>query len=562
MSVRFFVLACTVSAAFSAVSAHGANADVFALSPAPASARLSPVVDTAPLRVILTLPLSDEAGASSYADAVSDPDSPLYGQYLTPEEFGARFGANADDYETLRTWAKSVGLTVGPRLASRAEISLGGTAGQFARIFGAHFASFPTEHGEGYTVTSPPVLPAVLKGRVNGVIGLTSAAKFGLLLRPKGGVHADIGTGIAGSGLAPADLVKAYGVKAQTGSPTEVVALFEQDGYTTADVATYASAYHLRSVPTKAVSVNGSTTAVTGNGAELEADLDLDMLIASNPKIAKILVYIDSQDSFQTALLDAINQVAQDNKASVFSISYGQDESMQGSAAIKAENTALTQLQAQGITVFVSSGDQGAAGRTGSGHNAPDPGSQLRVTSVGGTRLAVKAGTGAYAGEAVWNDLNTTGDGATGGGVSSIWKIPTWQVVKGVSVAKANGGSSTRRNVPDIAAVADPDNSPVSVYSADNGGWVGLGGTSVSAPIWAGWATIFNGDRVAAKKARLGFLNTRLYKLGEAATNFHDVTRGDNGQTGDPGFKAGPGYDNTTGWGSINVGNALSSFTN
>jgi len=110
--------------------------------------------------------------------------------------------------------------------------------------------------------------------------------------------------------------------------------------------------------------------------------------------------------------------------------------------------------------------------------------------------------------------------------------------------------------VPDVAAVADDENSPVSVYSADNGGWIPVGGTSASAPIWAGWVTIFNGERVAANKARLGLLNPKLYNLGKAGRPFHDITEGN-----DQGYVAGVGYDNTTGWGSIDVGRALPEFT-
>jgi kumamolisin len=556
MSFRSFCLACTPIAALLSAPAFAAAPDVFALSPAPANASLTAMDDTAPMRVILSLPLRDEAGARHYGEAVSNPRSALYGHYLTPAEFGARFGGDAATYESLRNWAVSAGLQVGPRLDSRAELSLGGTAAQFAALFGTHFARFPTDRGEGYTVTSTPHLPAALDGRVQGVIGLTSQAKLGLLLRGAR-TKSDVGTGVDGSGYAPADLQTAYDIPAQTGTKSEIVALFEQDGYVSSDIAKYAKAYKRRDVPNTAVSVNGSPTGVTGNGAELEADLDLDMLVAVNPKISQILVYIDSQDSFQTALLDAINQVAQDKKATVFSISYGQDEVMQGKAAIAAENTALVQLQTEGISVFVSAGDDGAAGRTGSGLHAPDPGSQPLVTSVGGTDLTTNASTQAYTSEVVWNNLASQ-DGATGGGVSSVWKIPSWQVVKGVSVAKANGGSSVKRNVPDVAAIADFPNSPVSVYSADNGGFIAVGGTSASAPIWAGWVSIFNGERVAAGKARLGFVNPLLYTLGEAGTNFHDVTKGNNGS---PGYKAGKGYDNCTGWGSIDVAKALPSFT-
>lgn len=552
MSFRHLLFASALSAAALVSTARAADSDVFALTAAPAGARLTAVADAAPMRVVLSLPLRDEAAARAYGEAVSTPGNPLYGHYLTPAEFGARFGADAANYEALRAWAAAAGLTVGPRLDSRAEISLGGTAGQFARLFATGFVSFPTPRGDGYTVTRTPTLPAELAGRVDGVIGLTSAARFGLLPHIVGR-HATVGTGVNGTGYAPADLRTAYDVPAQKGSGTEVAAVFEQGGYPPSDMAVYEKAYKLPAVPITEIGINGSPTGVL-NGVEVETDLDLQMIAAINPAINSILVYEDAQDSFQTSLVDGINLVAQQNKATVFSISYGQDEIMQGLSAIKAEGKALIQLQTQGITVFASSGDQGASGRSGSGLHAPDPGSQPLLTSVGGTALRTTK-TQAYASEVVWN----SSAGATGGGVSSVWKIPAWQLVKGVSVAKANGGSSTKRNVPDIAADADYPDTPVSEYT--DGQWISQGGTSASSPIWAGFTSIYNGDRVAAGKKRLGFLNPLLYKLGEKGIGFHDVTSGNNIFGGTQGYKAGKGYDNTTGWGSIDVNKALAAFT-
>ncbi|MEI9931704.1 MAG: hypothetical protein WDM89_14480 [Rhizomicrobium sp.] len=109
------------------------------------------------------------------------------------------------------------------------------------------------------------------------------------------------------------------------------------------------------------------------------------------------------------------------------------------------------------------------------------------------------------------------------------------------------------RNVPDIAADADPF-TPYSEYCGCFGGWFGDGGTSLSAPIWAGMATIINSDRVNAGLPRLGFFNTALYKIAKKEKNFHDITSGNNGN---PGYTAGKGYDNDTGYGSIDLGDLL-----
>jgi kumamolisin len=529
--------------------ALAATDDVFGRIAAPAGVAETAMPDATPMHVILSLPLSDAAGAAQFGASVSDPASPEYGHYLTPAQFGARFGANASDYEALRQWARSNGLKVGARTSSRTTVSLTGTAAQFASLFNTRFASFQTAaQGQGYVMLKDPQLPEALAGKIDGIIGLESAGDHAWLARPaKKGVKLPVGTGI--DGYAPTDIRTAYDVPAQTNlNKTEVLALFEESGYPTSDMTAYYNEYKLTAVPVQLIGVNGSGTGP--GGATIETDLDLQASIGTNPNLGQILLYIDANGSFSSQLVDSFNQIAQDDQATVLSVSYGLDENQQGQSAVDAENTALTQLQAEGITVFVSSGDDGAAGREGQGLNAPDPGSQPLITSVGGTRLNVTSKE-VWSSETVWNDLSQ-GYGATGGGVSKYWDIPKYQLLKGKSVALANGGSATMRNVPDIAADADPF-TPYSEYCGCEGGWFGDGGTSLSAPIWAGMATIINSNRVNAGLPRLGFFNKALYKIAKKEKKFHDITQGNNGN---PGYTAGKGYDNDTGFGSVDL-NAL-----
>ena len=548
MTLRKHLLSLALPAAVLLASsgAIAASADVFGRIAAPTNVAMTAMPESARMFVTLSLPLGDAPGAAKFGAAVSDPDSPLYGHYLTPAQFGARFGANKANYEALRKWATSNGLQVAPRTASRTTVSLSGTAAQFASLFATRFASFQTAaHGDGYVMLKDPKLPAALEGKIDGVIGLESPGNHAWLAQPRGKAGPDVGTGI--DGYAPTDIRTAYDIPAQTNSnKTEVLALFEESGYPQSDMTAYNNQYKLAAVPIKLIGVNGSGTGP--GGATVETDLDLQAAIGANPNLAQILMYIDANGSFSSQLVNSFNKIAQDNQATVLSVSYGLDENQQGQAAVTAENTALTQLQAQGITVFVSSGDQGAAGREGSGLNAPDPGSQPLVTSVGGTRLNVTSKE-VWSSETVWNDL-ANGHGATGGGVSKFWTIPSYQLLKGQSVAVANGGSATMRNVPDIAADADPY-TPYSEYCGCYGGWFGDGGTSLSAPIWAGMATVVNANRVNAGLPRLGFFNTALYKLGKKEKNFHDITSGNNGS---PGYAAGKGYDNDTGFGSVDLG--------
>lgn len=540
--LRLLLTTCIVAAPLAAVAAEPAS--LFETIPAPAHAALTPMADAAQMSITLALPLRDLAGAKRLLADISDPASASYGKFLTPAEFGARFGADSDAYEHVRSWAISQGLAVGARNDSRTILPLTGTARQFGALFHTRFATFNTPlHGDGRVMLVKPSLPAELAGRISGVVGLASAGRYAPLARisPDSAKVANSGTGIGGY-YSPTDIRKAYDIPAQTSSAkTEVVGIFEQGGYSAADITTYENQYGVN-VPQTLVSVNG---AGTGKNVfvEIEDVLDIDAIMGTNPNASNIRVYIDGKDTFQVALLDALNQMAQDHLSTTISISYGQDEVTQGTPAILAEGTAFMQLAMQGQTVFVSSGDDGSGGRTGGGTvlNAPDPGSQPYVVSVGGTTLTLDSSQN-YLSETVWD--------GTGGGVSSVWAIPSYQIVKGKSVAIANGGSATMRNVPDIAAVADP-NTGYSMYCRDYGGWIGVGGTSLSAPIWGGMTSVANANRVAAGGKRLGFLNPLLYKAGIGGKGFHDITVGSNGT---PLYSAGPGYDNTTGFGSIDLG--------
>lgn len=519
--------------------------------------RVGEVQADTPLRLILALPLRDPIGAEIFVRRVSDPHSLFYGKYLTPTEYGKRFGASLSDYNALSAWATSNGLAVGQRTDARTTLSLSGAAATVEMLFNTKLATYRTPSGQmGFAPLTAPILPASLAGRVVGVIGLASATRTAPLLhlanpnvpRPLGAG----GTGVGG-GYSPVDLRAAYDIPVQLNpAVTETVAVFEQGGFYKSDIARFERHYHISPVPVLVPNVNGYKGAVNNPSVEAESVLDIDMLIGTNPAIKRIIDYEEGDDPFTVALLDSLAAMAQDDTAQTISISYGDNEVNQGNAALSAENVVLMQLAAQGQTVFVSSGDGGAYGRYSQSLNVEDPGSQPYVTSVGGTALFTLPKGGYYA-ETAWNLLGQ-GAGATGGGVSGYWPIPSYQLnPSGAFVGLPNGGSPTMRNVPDVAAVGSPATG-VAVYSEINGGWLQIGGTSLSTPVWAGMSTVLNNARKAAGLPNIGFYNPLAYYLGLNSYGYNDVIEGDNGDISDygiAGFNAGRGFDNVSGWGSL-----------
>ncbi len=522
---------------------------------------------TNPAQVItlaLHLPSRNEAGLKRFLTHLTTPGDALYRKFLTPEQFATRFGADEHDYDAVVAWARKNGLTVGEHFTARTVVPVSGTVDAMTRALGTSFSDYKDSTGKTFfAATGGTHMPADIASRVQGVIGLNAQTQFApqLSILPSNVHPVGQGTG-PGGGYAAADLRRAYNVPKQSFGPAQTVAVFEQGGFTASDVSTYLVRNKLPMTPVVVRPVDGYDGSVNSAQIEAEAVLDIDMAIGMNPALSQVQVYEQGTSAFPVALLDSLSAMASDNTAKVISISYGTDEAIKGTDAINAENSVLEQMTGEGMTVFASAGDQGAYGRSGNGElNVADPSTQPFVTAVGGTTLFTGP-KASYEAEEVWNDLGA-GFGATGGGISTVWPIPFYQTPGGYMITVGNGGSSTMRNVPDVAAVANPLTG-VSIYSEINGGWLIIGGTSVSAPIWGGYFSVVNGISEGLGFSAVGYADPAFYiidtfKAGPYYTSFNDVTDGTNGVLSHfvpPGFSAGTDYDNTTGLGTL-LGGAL-----
>jgi subtilase family serine protease len=507
-----------------------------------------------PIRLALALPLRNQAALDDLLTRLYDPDDPLYGQYLTPEEFTARFGPTQQDYDAVLAFAKASGLTVVGTHPNRLVLDVEGRAASVERAFGVRLLRFLAPDGRLFRAPdAAPGIPAALSGKLQGVIGLDDAAVWRPHYRVRqmpagGGIFADafgggqgwtpFGGSGPGGGLSPGDIKTAYSLSgtALNGSG-QTLGLFELDGYTASDVTSYENFFSLPHVPLQNVLVDGSSGGA-GSGAG-EVTLDIELQIALAPGASKVIVY-EGPNSI-TGVVDTYNRIATDNLAKQISTSWGLPEASNSASARSSENSAFQQMAAQGQSIFAAAGDSGAFDN-GSSLSVDDPASQPFMVGVGGTRLTT--GTGAsYTSERTWNGGSVSA-GAGGGGKSVIWSIPSYQ--SGV-VSAASQGSTTMRNVPDVALDADP-NTGYSIYF--QGGWYLFGGTSCAAPLWAGFTALVNQQRVLNGTALLGFANPPLYTVAKGArytTDFHDIADGSTNLF----YPAVTGYDDATGWGSF-----------
>ncbi|HTV59999.1 MAG TPA: S53 family peptidase [Verrucomicrobiae bacterium] len=465
----------------------------------------------------------------------------LRGKRLTRTELAARYGADAKDVKRVRDFARGHRLTVSGVNRGARTMVLSGTAQAIQRAFRVELVRYERASGTHRGYSGPVQIPEELAGIVNDVLGLDNRphARPHFRIAPKANPRA----GAAGT-FTPLQVAELYDFPATFNGKGETIGIIELGGgYKAADLNTYFSALGISPAPSvTSVSVDGASNSPTGDANGPDAEVMLDIEVAGAVAAgAKIVVYF--APNTDAGFLDAVNQAAMDkkNSPSVISISWGGPESSWSAQSMQSFNSAFESAAAMGITVCVAVGDDGSTDGVADGEAHVDfPASSPYALACGGTHL-VGSGT-TITEEDVWNDLPN--NGATGGGVSATFPLPSWQANANVPPS-VNPGNAKGRGVPDVAGDADP----FTGYQVDvDGTNTVVGGTSAVAPLWAGLIAVMN--QALGKSA--GYLNPSLYtQIGVTAGTFRDITSGNNGS-----YDAGPGWDPCSGWGTPN-GNAI-----
>ncbi|HSN02580.1 MAG TPA: protease pro-enzyme activation domain-containing protein [Acidimicrobiales bacterium] len=526
------------------LSAHALEPRVVVATTAPIPR--GDVVVSSPMRTTFDLVLArDNAAAlSHFLSDLYRPGSTSYHHFLSTAAFARRFGASSEEITQLRHYFAGYGLSVGAASKGRVILHVSGSTSDIARAFATPVLTVRRSDGVlAAQFARSATLPSSVASLVTGVAGLSSVVAASVpTLRASASTRTSPGTcPSAGSSTtnAPNALggytlqqqAQLYGLdhawaQGNTGVG-QTIAIYELGIYNSSDVNTYASCYSLKPSITS-VDVDGGGSS---GGAD-EATLDIEEVAGLAPGAA-ITVYAGPNSG--SGPTDTYARIADDNTASIVTTSWGTCEG-DPSGSPSAEQAIFEQMAAQGQTVFASAGDYGSSDCTGITTNAlavDDPASQPFVTGVGG--LSVNSISPLS--ETVWNSGSSSG-GAGGGGVSTLWSRPSWQVAPGITSAQ------TMRLVPDLSVMGDPNTGFIEYYS---GSWGSIGGTSIGSPLMSAVAAV---AAQSCDAGRLGFLNPTLYAM--ASTGYNDVTTGSNDIFGVGGYSAGPGYDMASGLGSPN----------
>lgn len=348
-----------------------------------------------------------------------------------------------------------------------------------------------------------------------------------------------------GQGYFPQDIRQAYRLPDDLDGDGQSIGILEfSNGYSLRDAQMFWRSHDIEPASVEFVSVDGIQNDHGEARADQEASLDLQWAGAIAPGAGLIVyearaggTYADFVASMETSLRYVLND--REHAPSVLSISYGDAESSFGAPALRQLADLVEQLDANGVTVCIASGDQGAYGKHQPGQtmqrNADAPASLPHAVAVGGTSLQPN-GT-----ETAWSYNSRDNGGATGGGYSDVFEQPDFQH----GVVPAGAG----RGLPDVALNADPS---VGYQIIFQGRSKVVGGTSVAAPVFAAIVALANQRRAKAGKPPLSGLTEQLYAR-HADLSFRDITQGNNSFAGVTGFSAEPGWDACTGWGAIDA---------
>jgi uncharacterized protein (TIGR03437 family) len=510
-------------------------------------------------------------------DAQQNPGSPLYHHWLATDEFADRFGVSQSDIGAAVNWLRTQGFTVDNVARSRRWIVFSGLVRQIEGVFHTEIHRY-TLAGKGhYANATEPSIPSSLGDVVAGIEGLDD---FSLEDQPEmtsaGGTHS----------LAPDDLATIYDIATVyqsgidgRGQKIAVMGASQFDASALADVAAFRSRFNLPvNIPQVVRDTNYPDPGVTNAVNEAHLDIEWAGAIARNAET--VFVYSNT-------FLHAVLYTVDNNLAPVIAMSANAGcEGVNTPATIDFYQGLAQQANAQGITWVNSGSDAGPASCdpngapfATSGLSVRFPASIPEVTAVGGTEFneqsssywsATNTTNGAsalsYIPETVWNDALSLGAlWAGGGGASIYFPKPVWQTGPGVP-------NDNARDLPDVALAASFSHD--GYYVLRNGTAVTTGGTSASAPVFAGILALLNQYLVAngiQSQPGLGNVNQTLYRLAVARPGvFHDITAGNNivpcqkgtlnCPDGTMGFSAGSGYDLASGLGSVDVASLLKNW--
>ncbi len=500
--------------------------------------------------IALVLNYRNELQLDQLLDEQSDDSSPLFHKFLTQQQFVNYFSPAPSDYARVIASLQRAGFTVTQTWGNRTVVDASAPAPVAARYFGTEIHNVQQAGLKKYLNVRPATIPADIADVTAGVVGLSSVQVFhpDYKFLPPGAPRPASGFGeldkngnpLKGpdGGYGPQVYINSYDLPAANGTTGtgHATGVAGDADFLDSDLAAYLAYFGVnRTGPaTTRVLVDGGPPGGNQAPDSVETALDVETVVSLAPGTA-LYVYETKESDTLEYFIDLYNKVVSDNLVDTLNTSYSECETAFEPKFPKLAEKVEKQGSAEGITFHASAGDDG--NYTYGCDNKISVGTPTDTQhniSVGGTILDINS-NGDETSEVAWNDSS----GATGGGVSSVIKLPAWQK----KVANIITGG---RNLPDISYDASPYTGESWYY---NGGWDGpIGGTSLSSPIFGASLTEIN----QLHNSRSGYLNPVLYKAwgkkgygSGSDLYFRDITQGS-----DPPYKAQVGYDQMTGIGA------------
>lgn len=512
---------------------------------------------------------------------LGDRSSPNYHKYLTPKQFGERFGMSRNDLQKVTDWLQSQGFTNIKIANGRNEVSFDGTVAEVESAFAIEMHHYLVDGVVYMGNAGDPSVPAAMAGLVLNVAYLHNFAP-----KPRVKVQPHLTSYVSGNHyVTPADFATIYEVQglysAGSDGTGQKIAIIGQSSVNQSDLNNFRSAAQLPASTITTMPVPAGSTPTRCSGDEGESDLDLEWAggVAKNASIIFVTASLGTGDtctgaSRSNSVWQALEYAVKNNVAPIISTSYGYCEAGLGATFVNQIQALAVQGHTQGQTIVAATGDAGAADCDNAGVTSATkglavdaPASIPEVTGMGGTVFNADSPTNTtnnppgadapywlaagassdtlasaleYIPEGAWNDTGLGGGlSASGGGASTMFVKPTWQTGTGVP----NDG---QRDVPDVSVSASPNHDPYLFCTEDDGkggivstctsgfrtgaagNFTAVGGTSAAAPTFAGILALVNGFPGVSGLAPLNPTLYALYPNNSTSNVFNDVTTGNN----------------------------------